>query len=53
MPEHYIVIPAKAGIQDPRQQRLPWPPAFAGVTGNVCAVSGQTPTGEAKWGTPL
>src|SRR6266567_2447449 len=26
------VIPAKAGIQGPRHHRLPWTPAFAGVT---------------------
>jgi hypothetical protein len=27
-----IAIPAKAGIQDVRPRRLPWPPAFAGAT---------------------
>jgi hypothetical protein len=32
--ELYTVIPAKTGIQGPGQ-RLPWTPAFAGVTGNV------------------
>src|SRR5439155_17656852 len=29
---HTSVIPAKAGIQGPRFQLLPWTPAFAGVT---------------------
>jgi hypothetical protein len=33
--EPYVVIPAKAGIQGPKPQRLPWTPAFAGVTGNA------------------
>ena len=28
----YFVIPAKAGIQDPRTRRFPWAPASAGVT---------------------
>jgi len=27
------VIPAKAGIQSRRRHRLPWIPAFAGMTG--------------------
>jgi N-dimethylarginine dimethylaminohydrolase len=27
-----FVIPAKAGIQGPRPRRLPWIPAFAGMT---------------------
>jgi hypothetical protein len=30
--EAYCVIPAQAGIQRSRFQRLPWTPAFAGVT---------------------
>jgi hypothetical protein len=31
--ELYVVIPAEAGIQGPSARRLPWTPAFAGVTG--------------------
>jgi hypothetical protein len=27
-----LVIPAKAGIQGPKYQQLPWTPASAGVT---------------------
>jgi hypothetical protein len=34
----FVVIPAKAGIQGWKARRLPWTPAFAGVTSeNECA----------------
>jgi len=44
------ITSSKAGIQGPRLQRLPWTPAFAGVTSNVRTLSRQTlsQAGEAR-----
>jgi hypothetical protein len=33
-PPLYLVTPAQAGVQEPTLRRVPWIPAFAGMTGN-------------------